>query len=75
MTAELVLATFTLSTLTIIVLADYIPFMKNMSVASLLEHFVRSPVGTSLLLGMDDGQEMIDLEVRDPSLQGVASIA
>ncbi|MEK6256833.1 MAG: cation:proton antiporter [Chloroflexota bacterium] len=42
------------------------------AVLSLLEHFVRSSVGTSLLLGMGDGQEMIDLEIRDPSLHGVA---
>ena len=42
------------------------------AVVSLLEHYVRSPIGTSLLLGMDLGQEMIDLEVRDPSLHGVA---
>jgi Trk K+ transport system NAD-binding subunit/Kef-type K+ transport system membrane component KefB len=42
------------------------------AVVSLLEHFVRSPAGTSLLLGMDEGQEVIDLEVRDPRLHGVA---
>lgn len=42
------------------------------AVVSLLEHFVRSPVGTSLLLGMGDQQEMIDLIVRDPNIHGVA---
>ncbi|VAW31051.1 hypothetical protein MNBD_CHLOROFLEXI01-4004, partial [hydrothermal vent metagenome] len=42
------------------------------AVVSLLEHFVRSPAGTSLLLGMDEGQEVVDMEVRDPSLHGVA---
>ncbi len=42
------------------------------AVVSLLEHYVRSPVGTSLLLGMGDQQDMIDLEVRDPTLNGVA---
>jgi Trk K+ transport system NAD-binding subunit/Kef-type K+ transport system membrane component KefB len=41
------------------------------AVVSLLEHFVRSPVGTSLLLGMGDGQDMTDIVVRDPSMQGV----
>ncbi|VAW41219.1 Putative transporter, partial [hydrothermal vent metagenome] len=42
------------------------------AVVSLLEHFVRSPAGTSLLLGMDEGQEVVDMEVRDPNLHGVA---
>ncbi len=42
------------------------------AVVSLLEHFVRSPAGTSLLLGMDEGQEVVDLEVRDPNLHGMA---
>ncbi len=42
------------------------------AVVSLLEHFVRSPAGTSLLLGMEEGQDVIDLEVRDPNLHGVA---
>ncbi|MFQ5433388.1 MAG: cation:proton antiporter [Anaerolineae bacterium] len=42
------------------------------AVVSLLEHLVRSPAGTSLLLGMDEGQDVIDLEVRDPNLHGVA---
>ncbi|MBU0510311.1 MAG: cation:proton antiporter [Chloroflexi bacterium] len=42
------------------------------AVISLLEHFVRSPAGTSILLGLDDGQEMVDQEVRNPSLHGMA---
>ncbi len=42
------------------------------AVVSLLEHFVRSPAGTSLLLGMEEGQDVIDLEVRDPHLDGLA---
>jgi Trk K+ transport system NAD-binding subunit len=42
------------------------------AVVSLLEHSVRSPIGTSLLLGSDDGQEMVDMEVRNPRLHGVA---
>ncbi|MBI9042861.1 MAG: cation:proton antiporter [Anaerolineaceae bacterium] len=41
------------------------------AVATLLEHFVISPVGTSILLGQDDGQEIRDIEVRNPSMQGV----
>ncbi len=41
------------------------------AVSSLLEHFVRAPVGTSLLLGRDEGQEMIDLEIRNPNIHGL----
>jgi len=42
------------------------------AVNSLLEHFVRSPAGTSILLGLDDGQEMVDQEVRNPNFHGIA---
>jgi Kef-type K+ transport system membrane component KefB/Trk K+ transport system NAD-binding subunit len=38
----------------------------------LLEHFVVSPAGTSLLLGSEDGHEIVDLEMLNPNLQGVA---
>jgi Trk K+ transport system NAD-binding subunit len=38
----------------------------------LLEHFVVSPAGTSLLLGSKDGHEIVDLEMLNPNLQGVA---
>ncbi|MCP4139531.1 MAG: potassium transporter TrkA [Chloroflexi bacterium] len=38
----------------------------------LLEHFVRSPVGTSILLGHDEDQDMIDQEICDPSVHGTA---
>ncbi|MBT3240981.1 MAG: potassium transporter TrkA [Chloroflexi bacterium] len=41
------------------------------AVVSLLEHYVRSPVGTSLLLGMGEQQDMIDLVVRDPQIHDV----
>lgn len=41
------------------------------AIVSLMDHFVRSPAATSLLLGMEKGQETIDLEVQDRSLQGV----
>jgi Trk K+ transport system NAD-binding subunit len=33
---------------------------------------VRSPVAASMLLGTEEGQSTIDLEVRDKSLHGVA---
>ncbi len=38
---------------------------------SLFDHMVRSPVATSMLLGMEDHQDIIDIEVRDPTLVGV----
>jgi len=41
------------------------------AVVSLLEHFVRSPAGTSLLLGHDEGQEMVDQEIRNPNIRGL----
>jgi Trk K+ transport system NAD-binding subunit len=39
---------------------------------SLLDHFVRSPQATSLLLGMEENQDTIMLEVRNPNLHGMA---
>ena len=42
------------------------------AMVSLLDHLVRSPVATSLLLGMEEDQDTVDIEVRDPSLHGLA---
>jgi len=42
------------------------------AIIGLLEHLVRSPAGTSLLLGMEEGQDIVDLEVRNPALHGLA---
>jgi Trk K+ transport system NAD-binding subunit len=42
------------------------------AVVSLLDHFVRSPSAASLLLGMEKGQDTIEVEVRNPDLHGVA---
>ncbi|MCD4710010.1 MAG: NAD-binding protein, partial [Bacteroidales bacterium] len=38
---------------------------------SLMEHFVRSPIATSLLLGMDEGQDTIDIELRNSDFHGL----
>lgn len=38
---------------------------------SLLEHFVRSPIATSLLLGMDEGQDTVDVELRNSDIHGL----
>ncbi len=44
----------------------------NSAVIGLLDHFVRAPIATSLLLGMEDKQDSEDFEVRDKRLHGVA---
>lgn len=44
----------------------------SMAIVSLLEHFVRSPQATSLLLGMESGQDSRDIELLDPNLHGIA---
>ena len=36
----------------------------------LLEQFVRAPQATQLLLGFEKGQQVIDVELRDPALHG-----
>jgi Trk K+ transport system NAD-binding subunit len=41
------------------------------AVVSLLEHFVRSPVGASLLLGMGGNQDVIDIEIRNADIDGL----
>jgi Trk K+ transport system NAD-binding subunit/Kef-type K+ transport system membrane component KefB len=41
------------------------------AMVSLLDHFVRSPNATSLLLGMDDGQDSIDIEIRNKDIHGI----
>jgi Trk K+ transport system NAD-binding subunit/Kef-type K+ transport system membrane component KefB len=41
------------------------------AMVSLMEHFVRSPIATSLLLGMDEGQDTIDVEVRNSNYHGL----
>ncbi|MDA1193494.1 MAG: cation:proton antiporter [Candidatus Poribacteria bacterium] len=37
----------------------------------LLDHAVRSPSTASLILGMDPGHDVIDLELRNPDLRGI----
>jgi len=41
------------------------------AIVSLLDHFVRSPNATSLLLGMDEGQDSIDIEVANKDIHGL----
>lgn len=42
------------------------------AMVSLFDHLVRSPVAASIMLGMDENQDMVDIEVCDPLLDGVA---
>ncbi len=41
------------------------------AMVSLLDHFVRSPMATSLLLGMQKDQDTRDVEVLNPNLHGI----
>ncbi len=41
------------------------------AIVGLLDHFVRSPNAASLLLGMDKGQDTMDLEIRNRDLHGL----
>jgi len=41
------------------------------AMVSLMEHFVRSPIATSLLLGMEEGQDTIDIELRNSDFHGL----
>ena len=41
------------------------------AIISLLDHSVRSPTATSLVLGMEENQDIVDLEIRNPALRGV----
>jgi Trk K+ transport system NAD-binding subunit/Kef-type K+ transport system membrane component KefB len=36
----------------------------------LLDHMVRSPLAASVMLGMEEGQDIVEIEVRDPALDG-----
>jgi Trk K+ transport system NAD-binding subunit len=38
---------------------------------SLLDHYVRSPSAVSLLLGYEENQDIIDIEIEDPKLEGL----
>jgi Trk K+ transport system NAD-binding subunit/Kef-type K+ transport system membrane component KefB len=41
------------------------------AIVSLLDHFVRSPNATSLLLGMDDNQDTMDIEIKNKDYHGL----
>jgi Trk K+ transport system NAD-binding subunit len=37
-----------------------------------MDHLVRSPQAASLLLGMDDSQDTVDLEIHNPNIHGIS---
>jgi len=41
------------------------------AMVSLLDHFVRSPNAASLLLGMDKGQDTMDIEIKNKDIHGL----
>ena len=41
------------------------------AMVSLLDHFVRSPNAASLLLGMDEGQDSVDVEITNNDIHGM----
>ena len=42
------------------------------AMVSLLDHFVRSPMATSLLLGMEENQDTVEIVVQNRNLHGIA---
>jgi len=42
------------------------------AIVSLLDHLVRSPQAASLLLGMDENQDTVDLEIQNSNLHGLS---
>jgi len=41
------------------------------AIVSLLDHFVRSPNAANLLLGMDEGQDSVDVEITNKDIHGL----
>lgn len=41
------------------------------AIVSLLDHMVRSPQAASLMLGMEEGQDTLDLQITNPNMQGL----
>jgi len=41
------------------------------AIVGLLDHFVRSPNAASLLLGMDEGQDSMDVEIKNTDYHGL----
>ena len=51
---------------------DVLVVEPGTAIINLLEHYVRSPAATSLLLGLEGEQDVVEIEVRNPVLHGMA---
>lgn len=49
-----------------------VPVDPNTALVSLLDHFVRSPAAAAMLLGLDQSQDVLDIEVENRDFHGVA---
>lgn len=49
-----------------------VPVEPGTAFVGLLDHMVRAPAAASMILGLDDDQDVEEIEVRDPGLQGAA---
>ncbi|HPF36589.1 MAG TPA: cation:proton antiporter [Candidatus Krumholzibacteria bacterium] len=49
-----------------------VPVEPATAFVGLLDHMVRAPAAASLILGLDDDQDVEEIEVRDPLLHGAA---
>ncbi len=44
----------------------------NVALVNVLDHFVRSPALTGLVVGMDIDRDVVEIEVKNPDLDGTA---
>lgn len=49
-----------------------VPVDPSTALVSLLDHFVRSPAAAAMLLGLDQTQDVLDIEVENRDLHGLA---
>lgn len=50
---------------------DAVVVHQSTAIVNLLDHMVRSPQATQMLLGMEENQDSVELEVQDPTLHGI----
>ncbi len=50
---------------------DALIVCPSTAIIRLLDHYVRSPQATSLLLGMGDNQDTVDIEIKNPDIHGI----
>lgn len=42
----------------------------QMAIVAMLDHMVRSPLAAAVMMGTEEGQDIVEVEVRDPELDG-----